>query len=232
MAEFTVDSIVNRARTYIADDHDDNEGFIAPERWVDIFNAEYSTLYPDWVRAGLISPAPEDDTFTSHAHTVQGVLAVVGVAEDLGSGNVRVLRPAQSIHGRAPFWGYRSGAPEYWLAHGTADDLAFTLEPRQDGNYFVRYIPVPTAADALADTFDVPYGCDERLVLGVARRAKLKDGAASALLERLMLEADAQLKFRAFGRANGDAPRIRRTREPAPPATHFPTDPRLWRYSL
>jgi hypothetical protein len=230
MAEFTVEQIVNRARVYISDDHDDNGGFIAPERWVDIFNAEYTSQYAEWVRSALISPAPEDETFSTHTTTVEGVLALIGVAEDLGGGSVRVLKPAQSTWGRSPFWGYSSGNAEYWTAHGT-DDLTLTLEPRVDASYFARYIPIPELPAELADEVDVPFGQDERLVLGVARRAKLKDGSASALLERLKLEADRDFAFRAHGRANGDAPRVRRVRETAPRVTGWETDPRMWRYA-
>lgn len=229
MPSFPWEDLINRARVYVDDDHDDDGGWIDPADWLNIGFAEYQSQYRNWVRMGLISPAPSEATFTTYTTTVNGVLATIGVAEDLGDGRLRVITPAQSAHGRSPFWGYTDGTPSWWYAHGTADNLVYTLEPRTTGNYLVRYIATPTAPTLVTDTVDLPFGGDERLVLGMARRAKLKDGSASALLNGLIAEADAQLNMQAFGRANGDSPRVRKVPRTAPQVS-FPRDPRDWWY--
>lgn len=77
------------------------------------------------------------------------------------------------------------------------------------GNYFVRLLQAPAYATDITETIDIPYGCDERLVLGMARRSHLKDASASALLERLIAEADADVNFASFSRL-GESPRVRR----------------------
>jgi hypothetical protein len=43
---------------------------------------------------GLIAPAWTDSSFTGHTTAITGVLAVLGVAQDLGSNQLRVLTPA------------------------------------------------------------------------------------------------------------------------------------------
>lgn len=230
---FTWQELIDRARTYLDDDHNDTEGFIKPERWLSLANVEYAQLYRKWVRMGLVAPAPTDTSFSStHTKALTGVLAIVGVAEDLGDGHHRVLAPAQSSFGQSPFWGHTSSSPGcYWAATGSADALTVTLEPRPtSGNYFVRFIPTVAYATLISASIDLPYGADERLVLGIAKRAKLKESGASGALERLLMEADQELNFAAFSKLN-DSPRVRKVRRPPynrPPG--FPATPSLYRY--
>lgn len=227
--QFTWSELVSRARSYIDDDHDETPGWLSESRWLELAFVEYSQLYRRWIRTGLVTPAPADQTFSgTHTVTVTGVLAVVGVAEDLGSGMLRVLTPAASAFGANPLRSHFSGTPgTHWTATGTADAVTVNLEPRPtSGTYFVRYIATPVAPGALSNTIDLPYGTDERLVLGIARRAKVKEGGASQVIERLIFEADGELNFAAFAKQN-DAPRVRRVRDTAHQS--FPA-PSLYRY--
>jgi hypothetical protein len=207
---FIVQDLVNRARTYIDDDHDEEPGWLDSDQWLAIANAEYAVLFPKLVRYGLITPQTEDQTFTGPITSVGAVIAIVGVAEVLGSGRYRVIEPLQSAYGRAPFFDTVTSSPAVgWTAYGASNDLAVSLYPASTGNYVVRYIPFPDVATSLDDEVDVPYGADERLVLGIARRAKLKESAASAMLERLIMEKDADIAFQSHGLLSGDGPRAR-----------------------
>lgn len=229
---FTYQELIDRARTYLDDDHNDTEGWIKPERWLSLANVEYAQLYRKWVRMGLVSPAPTDQTFTgTHTVNLTNVLAVVGVAEDLGSGSYRLLTPAQSRGGQSPFMGFTSSSPGcYWEAHGSADALTITLEPRPtSGNYFVRYISTVPYATALSQSIDLPYGGDERLVLGIAMRAKLKESGRSVALEQLLQQAEQELNFAAFSKLN-DSPRVRKVRRPPYNVMAFPAAPSLYRF--
>lgn len=227
MPTFTIEALVDRARVYIADDHDDQGGFLSTAAWVALANAQYAEEYRDMVRLGIISPAPTDTAFTSYTTSVNSVLATIGVAEDLGSGQMRVIDPFQSAYGRK-MWGYtEGGTPIAWTAHATGDTVTYTLEPRTTGSYVVRTIAVPSAFSTLASTVDLPFGSDEHFVLGLARRAKLKDGSASAHLERLYAESTAQRNMYHHGRINSDAPRVRKV---VPTTRQWTTDPRMWRY--
>lgn len=89
------------------------------------------------------------------------------------------------------------------LFSGGVDEVA------ESSNYIARYVPTPTALTALSGSVEVPYGADERLVLGIARRAHLKDSGASRLLEQLIVEADTELGFSSMGKVNG--PKVMRS---------------------
>lgn len=231
--QFLWNDLIDRARVYVDDDHGDQSGWISPAHWLSLANVEYSQLYRRWMRMGLITPATTDTTFTGGSTTITGVLAIVGVAQDMVSYQ-RILEPRQSRFGRAPFWvgsGQSSSPSSGWMATGSADSLAIKLDPVEPtGSYFVRYVPTVAYATDPTTTIDLPYGADERLVLGLARRAHLKDSTASALLERLIQDADAELNFTAFGRVDGDSPRVRRISRGGDYPREFPTDPRFFRY--
>jgi hypothetical protein len=243
---FTWQELIDRSRTYVDDDHNDTEGWIAAERWLTIANVEYAQLYRRWVRMGLIAPAWVDREFTGPTLTFpalelsddeepvleldgEEVLAIIGVAESLGSDRYRPLSAPQSAVGRSPWWTTSSASPAHsWQATGSADKVTITIEPPDTATYVVRYIPTVQYATDPTEDIELPYGCDERLVLGMARRAKLKDASASALLERLIMEADAEANFLAFGRNNNDSPRVRRGERGS--STPFPRHPSLYRY--
>lgn len=217
-------AIINRARVYIDDDHNETPGWLSETTWLDLFNTEYAEQYRVWVRSGLISPTYVDVPFSNDSdvelpvdpETQAGVLSIVEVVEDTGQG-YRVIPPAQSVFGRRPF--RYSNDPETrkaqcWEAQGNGfgDNLVVILQPGDStGNYIVRYIPQVTrvvAEEITAESY-FPDGLDERIALGIARRAKLKEGTASALLERLIAQSDADTRMIAFGRFNGDSPRVR-----------------------
>jgi hypothetical protein len=237
--QFVISDLIARARMYRDDDHSDTDGWISPANWLTLFNVEYAQLYRRWVRGGLVSPAATDTSFTGGTTTVNGVLAVIGVGQDKG-GYIRVLMPAQSVRGPRPFW-HSSQAPtsisSSWMATGGGDNLTVTLDPQDAATetYFVRWVAAPAYFTDASSTVEIPYGCDERLVLGMARRSGLKDLTASALLERLITDGDAEMAFLAHGRVAGDSPRVRRvprwqrsTRQGD--GMLFPSDPRMWIY--
>lgn len=231
------DDIIARARVYLDDDHRDDSGWLAPGSILAIAQAEYRQLYSRWVRSSLIAPAWIDHAFVGPTCTVGGivedqvipeVLTTIGIAEDLGAGHYRLLQPSQSRYERSPTFGYSTHRSNFWYATGTGNTITYTLEPQDTSNYFVRYIPVPQLTGTSSDAIDVPIGGDERLVLGVAQRAHLKDSGNSALLNGLIQQADQELAFQAFGRVNNDSPRVRRNRRNPHHAHQFPTMPSLW----
>lgn len=234
MATFLWSALIDRAKVYVDDDHAEQSGWIKNDKWLNIGYAEYLRLRKKWIRLGLVSPAPTNTTFTAATASITNVAVLIGVAEDLGGGRYRQLPSSQAEHGQAPFWSTYLGTScaIAFEAHGEADDLTISLKPGNDsaGTYVVRYITNPTRPTLTSQSVVVPDGCDERLVLGMARRAHLKDSGASVLLEKLIREEDEQIGFDAFGRLNAEAPRARFTRRTNRFSTGFPTDPRLWRY--
>lgn len=92
--QFAWSDLIDRARVYLDDDHFDTEGWIAPATWLTSANVEYAQLYKRWIQMGLIAPAWTDSSFTGHTIMITGVRAVLGVVQDLGSNQLRVLTPA------------------------------------------------------------------------------------------------------------------------------------------
>jgi hypothetical protein len=240
----TWQDIIDRARTYVSDDHDEDKGWITPERWLTLANVEYGILYKRWVRMGLIRIEPNNNSFAGPGTVIpgdtdpegSGVLCIIGVAEDLGGGRFRLIPPGQSVDGADAFYDELTTGPAVrWRGYGVGDSIRIFLSPyTSDGQYMVRWIPAPIPQQNAANQVEMPFGCDERLVLGTARRALLKDSSASALLERLIAEQDAETNFSAFGKNNSDGPRVRRVRSIAGPnrrwSSGFPHDPQGWSY--
>ena len=232
--QFVWNDLIDRARVYVNDDHDDNKGWIDPDKWMTLGQVEFAILYRKWVRMGLVRPTPTDTPFSDGKTTIQGVLAIVGVGEDLGS-YVRLLENAQVPLGPDPFWQgstpFQSKSVE-WAAHGAADDLTVETYPQDLATtYTVRWIPVkPYVTDRTA-TVDLPYGGDEVLVLGMARRALVKESARSAALDELKREAEAELAMEAAGRIGGGQRvrrKVRQLRTLPTRFSSFPTDQRFW----
>jgi hypothetical protein len=234
--QFTWQELIDRARVYIDDDHDDDDGLVSPESWLAFANVEYAQLYRRWLRMGLITPTITQSSFTSNSTSFPGVLAILGVAEDLGNG-ARLLESAQAALGKNPYVRGSSapnGVATSWAATGAGDTTVIELDPHVDNysSYFVRYVPTVAYATSAASTVELPYGADERLVLGIARRAHIKGLTASAQLERLIMEADAELNFQAFGklpalRARHKTAAIQRTDRYG---NVFPVSPGSWLY--
>lgn len=214
--------LIKRARFYVDDDHVEDDGWVPPESWLDLANAEFRQQYRRWVRIGLVKPAHSTTTFQGST-SISSVLAVIGVAENLGNGvPKRLLNP-----GDQP-WDDVTGLAREWYATGSADTLAIGLYPVDTGHsYIVRYITRPALVTDTAAAYDGPDGSDERIVLGMARRALIKESAASRRLDDEIRDADAELNMTAWGRR--DAPLVRRV-TPSRLRTLWPVEPGRWVY--
>lgn len=213
--QFQWQALIHRARVYLDDDHNDGRGFVAPADYLTIAAVEYTEQRKRWIRSALVRPATTDTTFSSSPTTaLTGVQAIVGVAEIISPSSTpyRLLTPAQSAWGAQPYWGQvASNRATTWTAAGEGDNFTVQLDPPDAGNtYVVRWVPTITYPTDQTTTVDVPYGLDERLVLGIAKRAMVKDQSRSAALQDLINQADAENMFTAFARIQGDGPRVRR----------------------
>lgn len=229
----TWQDLIDRARTYVDDDHQDEDSWITPERWLTFFNVEYGQLYRKWMQASLVQPAVTQAAMTGSSMTLSGVLALVGVAEDLG-GSVRVLTPAQPHWGENAGWKSTTeaqGIARTYTATGFGDSLTLELRPNDTNyaNYLVRYVPAPTYATSVSASVTLPFGGDERLVLGAARRAGIKDSTVSREVREQIADFDAQLNMQAWGQIPG-GPRVRRNL-PTRLSRTFTTNPRDWFYT-
>ncbi len=236
MASFTVQNLVDRAKVYVDDDHTAQTSWLSNPGWLAIANAEYAQLYGKWIRGGLMQPLFTQETFSEGEYELdEAAIVVVGVARDNG-GSLTMLSQAQAVVGRDAFWRSATeptGVPMRWSATGAGDLVTITLDPLPSSatdEYIVRYIQAPVAFTAMDDELEVPYGADERLVLGMARRAHLKDSGSSQLLERLIVEADGELQFSAMGKANGPRVMSRRANPYSTPTPGRWPERHSWRY--
>lgn len=215
--------IIALAKTFVDDDHEANDGWIAPSTWLRFANWELQSLYRRLVRGGHVHPATIDQSFAGHTASVTGVLAIVGVAQDMGS-YPRILHPAQDTHGASPFWvgSSQSGGPsQHWKITGVGDNRTLELFPRDTATYVVRYVPAPAyLATAASLSFDIPTGSERSLAYGVAAQAMVKDQAQSGLLRALQTRAEEELGFHAGGSIQGSGPRVRNTRRHRTPITY------------
>lgn len=203
MAFFTIQSLIDRAKVYADEDHEDDSGWIAPAIWLRLAVTEIAEQHRRWVRAGHVIPAQATASVTGTAIGFD-VLAIVAVYYDDGT-TVRlldyagpsVIRSATQPEGDA----YR------WWMESSGDSVTVLLDPQPStyDNYYIRYVPQypVNLITSATDQIELPSGMDERVVLGIARRAHIKDSGASSLIERLIAQSDAELAFGAAARTGG-----------------------------
>lgn len=230
--QFVWSDLIHRARVYKDDDHGDEDGWIENSDWLTLFNVEYALLYAKWVRSGLIAPAYTETSFTGNTTTINNVLGIIGVAR-LEGGRYYPVRPSQADFGRASWFDtVDTGVSVAWEATGAGDNLTLKLYPNDaSGTYVVRYITRPAYVTDSSTTVELPYGADERLVLGAADRAGIKDQVVSRKISEKIFESDGALNMLAAARLPQKARRPRvavvNSDRYAPP---FPKDPRFWIY--
>jgi hypothetical protein len=191
----------------------------------------FSVTTPGTAASSILLTVEDSGTTSNGSDSIPGVLAILGVAEVLSDGCYRVLSP-MTAYGRKPFRRVYDSAACEWSAFGDGDNLTVKLTPADSqGTYVVRYIPAPSNITDTTLTVELPYMGDERLVLGSARRAGLKEGSGGKLLSDLIMEADAELAFEAAGKDKEGGLVIRDLRRQpiqSTPSGWFPLNPRDW----
>lgn len=210
--------LIDAARFYSDDDHKESDGWISPARWLQLAYTEYRRVYAELVRMSCVTPTVMQAVVTPNAPTTySGVLAVLGVGEDLGH-RIRMLHAAPQVNQRTPYFRgstESAGKATSWSMTGSGDALTVELHEwdAPGSNYVIRYIPAAAVPTDPTTSVDLPNGAEELIPLGMARRAMVKESAGSALVERLYGDAQAQVNLTTWGRFHGDSPRVRRVRQ-------------------
>lgn len=213
MAVVLLDDLITRAAV-AADIHDN---FVMSPSWVYWANVEHRALAVRLARLGF----PYNLTSTTITITgspyyyVAECLAVVGVYRNEADGTYTKLRyrsPANKI----PVSTTQSDAREYTLVYNasyTAPDvgvpevlprykLNFYPTPPVGLNYTIDTVPLPLPlartedSDGItsADAVYYPLNWDERIVLGMARRALAREETINNGLEKLISEIDSHIE--------------------------------------
>lgn len=237
---FTIQDTIDRARIYLDDNHKATDGWKEPADWLDIIQPELRAIYRKWVRESLISFTPIDGIISAAAFTYTSPpLAILGVAQQ--SGNIfRLLPSAMAHYGRAPFW--ESGTPTtaaFWTASvdtfptGSGEpQYSVNLHPPDTATgYKVRYINFPSMGN-LSDFIILPPGHEDYVALRLSRKGLASEGASSQAIERLIINAEAEIKMEAFSNNLGGGPKVRIVRPFAKQRqfTTWPNNPMYWYY--
>lgn len=204
MPAFTVQALIDRAAA-IADMHD---GFVTPEQWLAWLNTESRALELFVVRSGWIEPQTATVDASGGTITVPNPLAIVGVYE-VRDGRYRALTyKSPADFNRSTDTG---DAHYFTITSASGDDnLTVTLYPTpSSGTYRCLYMAGATPVTAVTDTVRWPMGFEERIVLGMARRALVKENSDSRQIETLVVEQDRVIEEFCWSRAIADSPTVR-----------------------
>lgn len=212
MPAFTVQQLVDRAAA-IADVQDN---FVSPETWLSWFNSERKATIllrsrVNWIDDTLSSTTVDAATTPFIVITPIGNLAaILGVWEVSSSGRHRRLTRLDNTR-TVDFLGIRDTA-NYWSYNRTegSDQVLVNLLPRPtSGSYVCYYMEVTADATALTSTFYFTMGEDERVVLGMARRALIKEESDTSEVDKELVRWERNVEELAWMRAIDEVPTVR-----------------------
>lgn len=218
MPSFTVQELVTRAAA-IADMHDN---FVLPEQWIAWANVERQALDVFLLRHGWVLQSLRSSTYNLDPANPDRIvvtprpLAVVGVYEALSNGRARPLE--YTDHVSMVDGAGRQGPAHFFSLTDVdidsptgANDLRIDLmpAPTAPSTYYAVWIAQTSNLAALTDSVAYALGFEERMVLGMARRALIKEESDAGKIERLMREEEAKIEEACWARVMGQAPSVR-----------------------
>lgn len=242
----TIQNAIDLAKIYVDDNHKATDGWKEPADWLSMIRPELLALYRKWVRESLLAFSNLDASFTGPTYTFPAAdppLAIVGVAQQNGS-SFRLIQPAMSQFGRAPYWESGIVTPALtWTSEIDVNpdgngDPTWRLQlhpPDTAAGYIVRYIKFPDTS-ALDKFIILPVGYEDYLALRLARKALASEGASSQAIEKLIVQAEADIRMDSFANTQGNAPKIRivrpynKQRIYSSPSNTWPLNPAFWFY--
>lgn len=204
MPTFTVQNIVDRAAA-IADMHDT---FVTPAQWLAWFNVERRALELFKARHGGVAmgnvqtvTAVGPDRYPLATAGVNETMAIVGVWQELSSGRLRPLRIVPWVDNFVQDEGGPDVGPSQYVFiedhnnDGVEVSTLLRFYPRDpSGNYLIMYLQAPAAAVSMTTVFSQPMGLEERIVLGMAKRALIKEESDTSAIDKLIREMDQQIE--------------------------------------
>jgi hypothetical protein len=209
MPAYTVTEIIERAKS--AADMRDN--FVTTTEWVRWLNVENQQLRLAMARAGWVLDEGREDITANGAlsYTLNDPLCVLGVYEYDGQTRYRRLRHSDLMDGAGYHDEVTNGAAStfrvYWDASNGALRIRFWPIPTS-GTYKVFVINQPALLTS-GSSVNYPAGIEERLVLGLARRALAKEESNTAEMTRQIREMDAHIESLCFDRVLGGHQTVR-----------------------
>ena len=242
-------TLITRAKA-IADVHDN---FVNDTEWLSWINQEQYALRLFLARNGWQLPFDTTTaTITSTGWTLS-TNGAAGAAVALNSGHyvftptladvMAIVSVHQSVSGRMRKLTYNNAvdfmrqtitgtvytgeAREYRCRmYGNETHFDFYPNPVSGETYVLTHLTAPTALTATTQAIALPMGWEERIVLGIARRALIKEESDPSQIEKLLREMDSQIEQLCWSRVMSEAPMVRNTDPNVNNTVDFPT----WQY--
>lgn len=218
MPSYTGQELINRAAA-AADMHDN---FVTATTWLQWASLERYALELFMARSGwptdlatatITVTGSENGEFSAAGDP--DMMAVVAVHQ-IESDGLRRLQYSDAVS----FLRQLPGTP----VHSSSDAAMYRVKRDSDGitlNFFpnptagaqilVTYIPMPARLTTVAGTVNYPMGWEERIVLGMARRALAKEESDTGEIRKQMAEMDQQIEELSWNRVMSESPRVRNT---------------------
>ncbi len=200
MATFTASQLIDRARS-AADMHDD---FVTTAQWLAWMSIERKTLDRFLIQSGYLlaqSQSPITAPF-AQPNVIQDAVAIIGVYE-VQNQTYRRLRCADLFDGLE---GMHPGVPlgaaqEYRVVQRDSGGIDVYLYPKPtSGTYTVLLVPETGEIEEVVNTISYPQGFEERIVLGMARRALAKEETVNPAIEAEIRRIEEHVEEAAWSR--------------------------------
>lgn len=211
MAAVTLQTLIDRAKA--ASDVQDE--FVSQVEWTTWANTEVLLLENFLLRVGYVlreNTVSITATGATSYSLTQDPMAVLAVYEVKDS-RWRRLRPGDLVDGPGGIDTVTTGAAQqYRFIQDATGVLQLLLWPNAaSGSYKVRVVTAPTALASLSSSVNYPAGFEERIVLGMARRALAKEETVNTVLEQHLREIEQHIEEVAVNRVFSAHQAIRNT---------------------
>lgn len=199
MPSVNVSELISRAR--VAADMEFTN-FVSPAGWLYFANTEYKNLYTRIARLGWpLATSTTEVTFAGDdVYGLTSCSAIISVKYK-ASASARLRRiPIKSEINQVHYSTgetSKTGIPTQVVITRATDGASLYFYPRPTtGSAIVTYVPYPETLVLSSPGFDettsisMPLGWEERIVLGMARRALSKEETTNSSLEREIAEMD------------------------------------------
>lgn len=215
MPAFTIQELVDRAAA-AADMHDT---FVQPAQWLAWAKVEVNSLDLFMARHGWVTRPIE--VTTSEAATpyvitlTNDFLAVIGVWEVRADGRMRRLthRPYVDAQFGELLGSTGPSGTAMWYSIGQSGSLdllpQITISPYQAGGTFAAHTLSSSAVSGMEDEVRYPQSVEERIVLGLARRALMKEESDTRAIDRAIRDEEDRIESLCWSRALAEAPKVR-----------------------
>jgi hypothetical protein len=223
MPATTASELVDRAKAV----SDMRDNFVTPTQWLYWASQERLALDLFLARSGWTLPLTDFEISVTGAEAgvfnvnpTGGIMVVLCVYQYDSAGRFRLLKHNDSVSflRRAPgYSGNPRGYSTYYRFSWSGDNLVMNLypEPSAGETYRVVYVPHPkklvlSSPGAWEETsVAYPMGWEERIVLGMARRALIKEESSTSSVDSEIALWDARIEEACWDRVLSSSPSIR-----------------------